>query len=57
VPEQNILGEIGHGFRLAMEWINAGRFILPARAVGACERLLQFAVDYANQRCARRSSG
>jgi alkylation response protein AidB-like acyl-CoA dehydrogenase len=50
VPEQNILGEIGQGFTLAMEWINAGRFILPARAVGACERLLQFALDYANSR-------
>ncbi len=50
VPEENILGELGYGFRLAMEWINAGRFTLPARAVGSCERLLQMGSDYANTR-------
>jgi acyl-CoA dehydrogenase len=50
VPEENILGEIGQGFALAMRWIGAGRYLLPARALGACERLLQFGVDYANTR-------
>jgi len=50
VPEENILGELGQGFTLAMKWINAGRFTLPARAVGSCERLLQMGTDYANTR-------
>ncbi|MDQ3464850.1 MAG: acyl-CoA dehydrogenase family protein, partial [Actinomycetota bacterium] len=50
VPEANILGELGGGFTLAMQWINAGRFTLPARAVGSCERLLQMGTDYANTR-------
>jgi alkylation response protein AidB-like acyl-CoA dehydrogenase len=50
VPEENILGEVGNGFILAMQWINAGRFTLPARAVGSCERLLQMGADYANTR-------
>ncbi len=50
VPAENVLGEVGQGFNLAMQWINAGRFTLPARAVGSCERLLQMGVDYANTR-------
>ncbi|MBA2416043.1 MAG: acyl-CoA dehydrogenase family protein [Geodermatophilaceae bacterium] len=50
VPADNVLGEVGQGFTLAMQWINAGRFTLPARAVGSCERLLQMGVDYANTR-------
>ena len=50
VPEDNVLGEVGQGFTLAMKWINAGRFTLPARAVGSCERLLQMGRDYANIR-------
>jgi alkylation response protein AidB-like acyl-CoA dehydrogenase len=50
VPEENILGELGRGFELAMRWIGQGRYMIPARAVGAAERLLQMAVDYAKIR-------
>ncbi|TDQ43589.1 acyl-CoA dehydrogenase family protein [Actinorugispora endophytica] len=50
VPESSILGEEGQGFALAMKWIGRGRYLLPARAVGACERLLGMAVEYANTR-------
>ncbi|PRX97394.1 acyl-CoA dehydrogenase family protein [Allonocardiopsis opalescens] len=50
VPAGNVLGEIGDGFRLAMEWIGRGRYLLPARAVGSAERLLQMALDYAKVR-------
>jgi acyl-CoA dehydrogenase len=50
VPEENVLGEVGKGFELAMQWIGAGRYLLPARALGACERLLQLGIDYANTR-------
>lgn len=50
VPEENILGEVGGGFRLAMQWIGRGRYLLPARAIGACERLLNMAIEYANTR-------
>ena len=50
VPESNILGELGRGFELAMRWIGQGRFMIPARAVGAAERLLQMAIDYAKIR-------
>ncbi len=50
VPNRNILGEIGQGFTLGMEWIGKGRYLIPARALGAAERLLQMAIDYANTR-------
>ncbi len=50
VPSRNILGEEGRGFELAMRWIGQGRYLLPARAIGACERLVQMGIDYANTR-------
>ncbi|MEZ0117458.1 UNVERIFIED_ORG: acyl-CoA dehydrogenase [Heyndrickxia coagulans] len=50
VPEANILGEPGKGFSLGMKWIGQGRWLIPARAVGASERLLQMAIDYAKTR-------
>ena len=50
VPSANILGEMGQGFTLGMQWIGQGRWVIAARAVGAAERLLQMAIDYANSR-------
>jgi len=50
VPDENVLGEVGKGFELAMAWIRNGRFMIPARAIGSAERLLQMAIDYANIR-------
>ncbi len=50
VPARNVLGEIGKGFELGMEWIGKGRYLIPARALGAAERLLQMAIDQANTR-------
>ncbi|MGW9349313.1 acyl-CoA dehydrogenase family protein [Nocardiopsis flavescens] len=50
VPHGNILGEEGEGFTLAMQWIGKGRYLLPARAVGSCERLLTMAVEYSRTR-------
>ena len=50
VPERNILGELGQGFALALQWIGRGRYLLPARAVGACERLMELAMEHARNR-------
>ncbi|MGH3355131.1 MAG: acyl-CoA dehydrogenase family protein, partial [Nocardioidaceae bacterium] len=50
VPDANVLGEVGHGFALAMQWIGRGRYLLPARALGACERLMEMAVEQAKTR-------
>ncbi len=50
VPKENVLGEVGRGFELAMAWIGRGRYMLPARALGACERLVEMAIEQANTR-------
>ena len=50
VPEDHVLGEVGQGFRLGMQWIGQGRWLIAARCVGTAERLLQMAIDYSKQR-------
>lgn len=50
VPEENILGELHRGYQLGLEWIGYARWVVGARAVGAAERLLQMAIDYAKER-------
>ena len=50
VSHSAILGEEGRGFALAMKWIGKGRFMLPARALGACERLVEMAMEQAKNR-------
>ncbi|HEX3932703.1 MAG TPA: acyl-CoA dehydrogenase family protein [Nocardioides sp.] len=50
VPHSAILGEEGRGFELAMRWIGKGRYLLPARALGACERLVEMAMEHARNR-------
>ncbi|MDQ0378990.1 acyl-CoA dehydrogenase family protein [Amycolatopsis thermophila] len=50
VPASQILGEEGRGFELAMQWIGRGRYLLPARAIGSCERLISMAIEHANTR-------
>jgi alkylation response protein AidB-like acyl-CoA dehydrogenase len=50
VPQENVLGEVGNGFGLAMEWIGIGRIIIPATAVGAAERMLDMAIEFAKTR-------
>ncbi|HEX7303756.1 acyl-CoA dehydrogenase family protein, partial [Lentzea sp.] len=50
VPHENILGEEGKGFNLAMQWIGQGRYLLPARALGSVERLVEMAIEQAKNR-------
>ncbi len=50
VPHSAILGEEGRGFELAMRWIGKGRYLLPAHALGACERLVEMAMEQAKNR-------
>ncbi len=52
VPEESVLGDVGFGFQLAMQWIGQGRLFIAARAVGQAQRLLQMALEYAKQRVA-----
>jgi len=50
VPEDHVLGEVGKGFSLGMQWIGQGRWLIASRCVGTAERLLQMALDYSKQR-------
>ena len=50
VPVENVLGEPGRGFKVAMEVLNSGRLGLAAGAVGLCKRLIQLAVARVQER-------
>lgn len=50
VPSRNVLGEVGGGFAVAMQWIAGGRWGIPAEAVGAAERILGIGIEYAKNR-------
>jgi acyl-CoA dehydrogenase family protein 9 len=50
VPRQNILGEPGRGFKVAMEVLNSGRLGLAAGAVGGARRLIKMAVERVQER-------
>ena len=50
VPKANILGEVGRGFKVAMEVLNSGRLGLAAGSVGGSKRLIEMAVDRVQER-------
>jgi acyl-CoA dehydrogenase family protein 9 len=50
VPTKNILGEVGRGFKVAMEVLNSGRLGLAAGSVGGAKRLIKMAVDRVQER-------
>ena len=50
VPAKNVLGEVGRGFKVAMEVLNSGRLSMASGAVGACKRLLKLAVERSLER-------
>jgi acyl-CoA dehydrogenase family protein 9 len=41
VPDENVLGEVGRGFKVAMDVLNVGRLGLAAGTVGACKQFLR----------------
>ena len=50
VPEDNLLGEEGRGFRYAMEILDSSRIIIAAQCVGIGQAALEAAVRYAQHR-------
>ena len=50
VPSENILGEPGKGFKMAMEILNSGRLGLATGSVGGAKRLLELASTHATER-------
>ncbi|KAL1501447.1 hypothetical protein ABEB36_006764 [Hypothenemus hampei] len=50
VPKENILGELGFGFKIAMICLDAGRIGIASQALGIAQASLEVAVDYASKR-------
>jgi len=50
VPRENVLGKIGHGYRIAMESLNEGRIAIGAQMVGLARAALEHATAYAKER-------
>jgi acyl-CoA dehydrogenase family protein 9 len=50
IPPENVLGEPGDGFRIAMHILNNGRLSLGTGSVGAAKWLLDGAIDHVNER-------
>ncbi len=50
VPDNNVLGEVGQGFKVAMMILNSGRTGLGGGSVGAMKHLIQLATKQANER-------
>jgi acyl-CoA dehydrogenase family protein 9 len=50
VPKENVLGEVGRGFKVAMEVLNSGRLGLASGSLGMCEVLLKLALERVNER-------
>lgn len=52
IPKENLLGEPGFGFKIAMKTLDAGRIGIGAQALGIAQASLECAVDYAQKRVA-----
>jgi len=50
VPKANVIGEVGQGYKIAIETLNQGRIGIGAQMTGLAEGALGHAIDYARQR-------
>lgn len=50
VPSAHVLGEVGRGFKVAMEVLTSARLALASSCIGASKRLLRLAVERASER-------
>ncbi len=50
VPAENVLGEPGRGFKVAMQVLDSGRLALASGCIGLCKRLIRMAVDRSKER-------
>ncbi|MBQ8206824.1 MAG: acyl-CoA dehydrogenase [Bacilli bacterium] len=50
VPESNVLGKIGEGFKIAMKTLDGGRIGIAAQALGIAEGALEETVAYVKER-------
>lgn len=52
IPKENLLGELGQGFKIAMKTLDDGRIGIAAQALGIAQASLECAVDYSQKRIA-----
>uniref|UniRef100_V5I817 Short-chain specific acyl-CoA dehydrogenase, mitochondrial n=1 Tax=Anoplophora glabripennis TaxID=217634 RepID=V5I817_ANOGL len=52
VPKENLLGELGFGFKIAMMTLDAGRIGIAGQALGIAQASLEVATEYASKRLA-----
>jgi acyl-CoA dehydrogenase family member 9 len=54
IPPENVLGEPGEGFKIAMQVLNNGRLSIGTNSVGGSKRLLDMIIDHV---CTRKQFG
>jgi alkylation response protein AidB-like acyl-CoA dehydrogenase len=52
VPKENVLGEIGKGYKIAIETLNEGRIGIGAQMLGVARGAWEYAAKYAQERIA-----
>ncbi|XP_070430720.1 complex I assembly factor ACAD9, mitochondrial isoform X1 [Equus przewalskii] len=50
VPVENVLGEVGGGFKVAMNILNSGRFSMGSAVAGMLKKLIEMTTEYACMR-------
>ena len=50
MPEENVLGEVGKGYKIAIETLNEGRIAIGAQMIGLAQGALDHATKYAKER-------
>ena len=50
VPEENVIGAVGDGFKIAMKTLDIGRLTLAASCIGYAQKLLKMGSEYAKVR-------
>jgi short/branched chain acyl-CoA dehydrogenase len=50
VPRENVMGEVGKGYKIAIETLNEGRIAIGAQMIGLARGALDHAVSYAKER-------
>lgn len=52
IPKENVLGEPGMGFKIAMQTLDSGRIGIAGQALGIAQASLDCAIDYSTKRMA-----
>src|SRR5579872_5866254 len=50
VPRENVMGELGQGYKIAIETLNEGRIAIGAQMIGLARGAMEHAIAYAKER-------